>query len=307
LEPKGVISGTSKVYINPKLSVGKKYNFILNTGFSKVDFLINAGSSKFEVGRLEIANSRFVSLGNNVDVDNLVLDSNLTQLSMRGDIKNSVTINGSNTTSMLYGKIEGNLTVKGNSNIVDVTGNVTGAVSYDCEYGRLTLRADCGKLTVKSKYATLQANSITNDVDIQMAEANGPNITLMFKNGLSNNPKLKIRGYDGNISVGNICGPVDIETKKGAAGFANISLHFAKVYGTNTVVASGYPIGHNTIANIAVDLPSNAGLTLNIYEAWQCYNYFDERTLGNGSYIINNAQNVVLNVTTPSVFTLKKH
>jgi hypothetical protein len=313
LEPKGAVvkDKPTKVFINPKVDENVRYRFILNTNFSKVNFNITDNSKKFFIDKLTVENARFVNLNSqNITVQDVVVKSDLTALDIsKSEVKGNVNVEGSGVNVQLY-EVGGNLTVGGENNVLRASGNVTGNVNWTCDFGELVLMKECGGLTVESDYAAITANAIKGNVRMISDAVGGKPINLKFKVGLITNPTLYIRGYDGNITVGNILGQVDIETKKGAAGFANIDLHFARVIGANKIIASGYPIGHLDIAKISVDVNAGDNFTLKIRNTEFIENYFDNRILDNISDWIfgtldDQTANQTIEIDTPSVFIIK--
>jgi hypothetical protein len=153
---------------------------------------------------------------------------------------------------------------------------------------------------------------IYGNVNVVSDLVNAGNVEVRFAKD-ANAPTANISGFDGNVSLYNISGAVNVSLR--SSGRGNIHAHFLNVSGVSSLTTVGYVNDKNTVsttANITVVIEKNINpFTLNITGSSYAW---DKR--GNGSYIFNdNEQNGQfpvgggssvnrINAETPSRFTL---
>ena len=159
----------------------------------------------------------------------------------------------------------------------------------------------------------INLQGVVGNVDIESSRVNGGNINVSF--GTSGAYSTKIRGYDGNITVRNIYGDVDIRVRDsgagGAAGRANITAYFNHITSSdNQIVAGAYVNSPTDMGNINVYL--NGGWnSFDLYvedarSAWAFADSNNARQLVKGHNVMSGNKNGrgKLTVTTPADFRI---
>lgn len=157
-------------------------------------------------------------------------------------------------------------------------------------------------------------NGVDGDVDVDSCVIGGGSITVQFVGNYQHS--VKILGYDGNITVGNINGKADIQVRdpgsSGAAGKANITARFNKIVGDDNVITAGaYVNSPSGIGQVNVYLNNGCNsFTLLVKAASSAWSYLqnssgEKLTIGTEQTISHSGSaSGKLTVTTPAEFRL---
>jgi hypothetical protein len=264
------------------------------------------------------------------------------------DVGGDVQFNGESGELKLFGSC-GNLRVRTeNANINANT--VSGGVDMQTVNGNLSVNSitdgglnvtAIGKASVSVRgvkgetsinnggVGSINLEGVRDSVHVISNSIGGGAVNVVFDTSsatVSAEPDITISGYDGDITVRNICGParisvrdpIQLGTTGGAAGKANIYASFSKVVGeNNTITAGGYVNpGNLGIANVTVKLSSTVNpFTLRVQGSSSAWDYF---TTPGGTQLSNDSDSPVNNdendddnptprlvVTTPAKFELR--
>ncbi len=210
----------------------------------KGDVLINGEMNKFRASK--VGNIVFGAQEGSCTVNECqqltvnTTNANITVDRIRGGVAMN-TVNGSlQVNEITNGGLTFTATATAN---VNVSGTLTGdAVVRNTGVGNVNLQG------------------VVGNVDIESSRVNGGNIDVGF--GSTKQYSTTIRGYDGDITVRNIYGDVDIQVRDsgagGAAGRANITAYFNYITtnANNQIVAGAYVNSPSGMGNINLYLQS---------------------------------------------------
>jgi hypothetical protein len=273
-EPKGAVARTARVWINLKYDMSMDeteappYNFILNTGKSRVNFTYDESREYMGIKLLRVTGTGGVNFpamqagarAFKMDVETLDVESSNGQVKCPWPV-GAVHVKGNS--SLTLGVVDNLFVEDGGSNTIKAQ-EVRGAVditsencSFNCNkvLGNLDVTADraaigvqeCGKLTVKAAGETatmtgsVSAGKINGDTKILMHSGSGS----LGVNGTS--------GVRGNVDVENWYGSVNVNYGKDLPGPTSTKVR-VKNGAVNVRGANGF-----------VDIETNSKAEVNVF------------------------------------------